>query len=111
MQEHLDEVDKLHRSLGRGDKGVSRTLREKDKELRDIQCNRTLWKDQTTEKMTKKCQNEVHRELERCRELYAAAGTRFLAAHCLSKFLHKFGDNPNAVEGRLLLGILRMDFA
>ena len=65
MQEHLDEVDKLHRSLGRSDKGVSRTLREKDKELRDIQFNMTLWKDQTTEKMAKKFQDELHRELDK----------------------------------------------
>ena len=65
MQEHLDEVDKLHRSLGRGDKGVSRTLREKDKELRDIQFNMTLWKDQITEKMAKKFQDELHRELDK----------------------------------------------
>ncbi|MEE9386155.1 MAG: FecR domain-containing protein [Nannocystaceae bacterium] len=56
-------------------------------------------------------QAEISRDLERCRELYASAGTRFLAANCLSKFLQQFGDNPNAVEGRLLLGILRMDFA
>lgn len=54
---------------------------------------------------------ELRHELEQCRELYASAETRFLAADCLSKFLREFGDDPNAVEGRLLLGILRMDFA
>ncbi|TPV93148.1 MAG: hypothetical protein B7733_21930 [Myxococcales bacterium FL481] len=54
---------------------------------------------------------ELRHELEKCRELYASAETRFLAADCLSKFLREFGDDPNAVEGRLLLGILRMDFA
>ena len=53
----------------------------------------------------------LRHELEQCRELYASAETRFLAADCLSKFLREFGDDPNAVEGRLLLGILRMDFA
>ena len=64
-QEHLDEVDKLHHSLGRGEKGVSRSLREKDKELRDIQVNMSHWKEQTSEKMARKFQEELQRELDK----------------------------------------------
>lgn len=50
-------------------------------------------------------------ELSHCRELYASTRTRFRAAACLTKFMREYGDEPGAVEGLLLIGILRMDFA
>lgn len=50
-------------------------------------------------------------ELERCRDLYADGETRFRAARCLSDFMKDYGREPEAVEGLLLLGTLRMDFA
>ncbi len=50
-------------------------------------------------------------ELQRCRQLYASADTRFRAASCLTTFMREYGDEPGAVEGLLLIGILRMDFA
>jgi hypothetical protein len=54
---------------------------------------------------------QIHRRLERCRELYADSDTRFRAARCLSDFMKRHGREPEAVEGLLLLGTLRMDFA
>jgi hypothetical protein len=54
---------------------------------------------------------ELARELQHCRELYASADTRFRAASCLTRFMRTYGDEPGAVEGLLLIGILRMDFA
>lgn len=54
---------------------------------------------------------ELTRELQVCREMYASAETRFRAASCLTKFMREFGEEPGAVEGLLLIGILRMDFA
>jgi hypothetical protein len=53
----------------------------------------------------------VSGRLERCRELQAEPETRFRAARCLGDFMKEFGDEPEAVEGLLLLGTLRMDFA
>ncbi len=55
--------------------------------------------------------NTVEGALERCRELQAEPETRFRAARCLGDFMKEFGDQPEAVEGLLLLGTLRMDFA
>jgi hypothetical protein len=53
----------------------------------------------------------VEGRLERCRALQAEPETRFRAARCLGDFMKEFGDEPEAVEGLLLLGTLRMDFA
>lgn len=53
----------------------------------------------------------VEGALERCRELQAEPETRFRAARCLGDFMKQYGDQPEAVEGLLLLGTLRMDFA
>ena len=53
----------------------------------------------------------VEGRLERCRELQSEPETRFRAARCLGDFMKEFGDEPEAVEGLLLLGTLRMDFA
>jgi len=64
LQEHLSEVDKLHRMLGKG-KTVSKTLRDRDNELQEIQRNMTTWKASTVEKLAKKFQEEMARELEK----------------------------------------------
>ncbi|KIG12038.1 hypothetical protein DB30_02093 [Enhygromyxa salina] len=53
----------------------------------------------------------VEARLERCRVLQAEPETRFRAARCLGDFMSELGDEPEAVEGLLLLGTLRMDFA
>jgi hypothetical protein len=53
----------------------------------------------------------VENQLERCRELQDEPETRFRAARCLGDFMHDYGDQPEAVEGLLMLGTLRMDFA
>ncbi len=53
----------------------------------------------------------VENELERCRELQEEPQTRFRAARCLGDFMRDHGDQPEAVEGLLMLGTLRMDFA
>lgn len=60
--------------------------------------------------------NEARREegraaLERCKNLYSSAQTRYLSARCLTRFLAEHGDDEDLVEGHLLVGILRMDFA
>jgi hypothetical protein len=54
---------------------------------------------------------ELRGWLERCRELYYEPENRYRAARCLSALMDKYGDDPLAVEGYLLIGILRMDFA
>lgn len=50
-------------------------------------------------------------ELELCRTYYDDSKTRFRAARCLSDFMKRRHKEPEAVEGLLLLGTLRMDFA
>lgn len=54
---------------------------------------------------------ELRGALDSCRGLYESVETRYLAAKCLSTFIDKYGDDPLAVEGYLLVGILRMDYA
>ena len=49
--------------------------------------------------------------LERCKTLYQSAQTRYLSARCLTGFMAAHGDDQDLVEGHLLIGILRMDFA
>lgn len=49
--------------------------------------------------------------LERCKTLYQAAQTRYLSARCLTRFMAEHGEDDDLVEGHLLIGILRMDFA
>ena len=57
-------MDKLHRMLGKG-KTVSKTLRDRDNELQEIQRNMTTWKASAVEKLAKKFQEEMARELEK----------------------------------------------
>ncbi len=54
---------------------------------------------------------ELRSALGTCRDLYESVETRYLAAKCLTTFIDKYGDDPLAVEGYLLVGILRMDYA
>ncbi len=49
--------------------------------------------------------------LERCKTLYQSAQTRYLSARCLTRFMAEHGEDQDLVEGHLLIGILRMDFA
>jgi hypothetical protein len=54
---------------------------------------------------------ELRGSLEKCRGLYESHETRYLAAKCISTFIDKYGEDPLAVEGFLLVGMLRMDYA
>ena len=54
---------------------------------------------------------ELRAMLHQCRRLYQSEGSRYKAGSCLAKFMQKYGEDPLAVEGFLLIGILRMDFA
>jgi FecR protein len=54
---------------------------------------------------------ELRATLDGCRDLYASQRTRYRAARCLSDFISRYGNEPAAVEGYLLVGILRMDYA
>ncbi|GEM_PF-1182974 len=54
---------------------------------------------------------KIAAEFERCRALYDDGHKRFGAGRCLSDFVDTYDREPEAVEGLLLLGILRMDFA
>jgi hypothetical protein len=54
---------------------------------------------------------ELRATLDGCRELYSSQRTRYRAARCLSDFISRYGNEPAAVEGYLLVGILRMDYA
>lgn len=49
--------------------------------------------------------------LERCKELYQSPQTRYLSARCFTDFMAAHGDDAAVVEGHLLIGILRMDYA
>lgn len=54
---------------------------------------------------------ELRAALGGCRALYSSQRTRYRAARCLSSFISRYGHEPAAVEGYLLVGILRMDYA
>ena len=54
---------------------------------------------------------ELRGALETCRALLSSADSRYRAAKCLSRFISKYGDDAAAVEGYLLVGMLRMDYA
>ncbi len=54
---------------------------------------------------------EIRRMLRTCRSLYADPDERYRAAACLARFLKRYGKSPLAVEGYLLVGMLRMDYA
>ncbi|RMG95832.1 MAG: hypothetical protein D6705_12745 [Deltaproteobacteria bacterium] len=54
---------------------------------------------------------EIRRTLDGCREYYADPDERYRAAACLARFLKRYGTSPLAVEGYLLVGMLRMDYA
>ena len=54
---------------------------------------------------------EIRRMLRTCRSLYADPDERYRAAACLAQFLKRYGHSPLAVEGYLLVGMLRMDYA
>lgn len=54
---------------------------------------------------------ELRGALESCRALLSNPDTRYRAAKCLSRFISKYGDDAAAVEGYLLVGMLRMDYA
>lgn len=54
---------------------------------------------------------ELRAALDHCRTLYEAQRTRYRAARCLSSFISQYGNEPAAVEGYLLVGMLRMDYA
>ena len=49
--------------------------------------------------------------LDRCKSLYQSAQTRYMSARCLTQFMAQHGEDDDLVEGHLLIGILRMDFA
>ncbi len=54
---------------------------------------------------------EIRATMERCRRYYEDTEERYRAATCLASFLKRYGNSPLAVEGYLLVGILRMDYA
>lgn len=54
---------------------------------------------------------EMRAALETCRSHYNSPERRYRAAKCLSRFISKYGDDPAAAEGFLLVGMLRMDYA
>ncbi len=55
--------------------------------------------------------NEIRRMLHTCRRFYDDPDERYRAAACLARFLKRYGRSPLAVEGYLLVGMLRMDYA
>jgi hypothetical protein len=56
-------------------------------------------------------EEELTRHLARCRDLYDSLETRHAAAICVRKFMTAYGQDARAVEGYLLNGMLRMDYA
>ena len=54
---------------------------------------------------------EMRAALETCRSHYYSPERRYRAAKCLSRFVSKYGSDPAAAEGYLLVGMLRMDYA
>src|SRR5688572_13037276 len=49
----------------RSDEDLKRALREKERQLEDIQHKWNVWKEQTTQTLVKKCREEVNKEMER----------------------------------------------
>jgi hypothetical protein len=54
---------------------------------------------------------EMRAAMETCRSHYDSPERRYRAAKCLSRFVSKYGNDPAAAEGYLLVGMLRMDYA
>lgn len=54
---------------------------------------------------------ELKAALSNCRNLFNSHSKRYRAAKCLTDFLSQYGDDPAAVEGYLLVGMLRHDYA
>ncbi len=55
--------------------------------------------------------HKVQAALERCRALYLEAETRPQSPRCFDAFMREYASEPEALEGILLIGILRMDYA
>ena len=64
FQENMEEISKLHRSVGRG-QNLGKDLVEKNSELRLMHQNMSKWRDDTAEKLAKKFKEEMSRELEK----------------------------------------------
>lgn len=54
---------------------------------------------------------ELRAQLSSCEKLYRSPSKRYRAAGCLADFLAKYGEDPAAVRGYLLVGMLRHDYA
>lgn len=47
------------------EEGLKKALKEKDRQLQDIQHKWNVWKEQTTQTLVEKCREEVNKEMER----------------------------------------------
>lgn len=67
------------------------------------------------ENLQREMQEDRRRELKlilnRCNELYQSTHTRYMAARCITDFMRNHENDREIVEGWLLYGILRMDYA
>ncbi|XP_013384246.1 myosin-11 isoform X7 [Lingula anatina] len=64
IQEHMDEISQLQASLGK-DNALRQLLSTKDKELQEIQHNMNAWKEETADKLARKFEEELNKELEK----------------------------------------------
>nr|XP_057926552.1 uncharacterized protein si:ch211-102c2.8 [Doryrhamphus excisus] len=70
IREHIEELSSLkwaHMSDGGLEASLRKQLEAKDMELRQVQTNMALWKEQTTARLACKFEEELTAELERCR--------------------------------------------
>lgn len=64
IQDHFAELEKIG-SHSSADENWMAALKQKDKELRDIQKSLNSWKEDTAEKFAKKFEDELNKELEK----------------------------------------------
>ncbi|XP_070572037.1 cingulin-like isoform X4 [Ptychodera flava] len=65
VKEHLEELNKLQKAVSKDDSTLHVELRHKDSELKEIAKNMNQWKEETAQKMARKFEEELNRELDR----------------------------------------------
>ncbi|XP_077995644.1 uncharacterized protein LOC144449093 isoform X3 [Glandiceps talaboti] len=65
VTEHLEELNKLQKAVSKDDSTLHRELRNKDEELKEITKNMNVWKEETAQKMARKFEEELNREIDR----------------------------------------------
>nr|XP_006819364.1 PREDICTED: trichohyalin-like isoform X1 [Saccoglossus kowalevskii] len=65
VKEHLEELNKLQKAVGKDDSTLHREIMSKDNELKEIARNMNHWKEETAQKMARKFEEELNKEVNR----------------------------------------------